>query len=166
MILAMDVDYRLNNAVVAGVVLCDWQDETPIKEITADCDLVHDYVPGEFYRRELPCLLKLLEQVDINLKTIVIDGYVYLGKDRSPGLGRYLYDALDKQVAVTGVAKTAFKDTPASTEVRRGTSQRPLYVTAVGIDAASAQRCIQVMHGHGRIPTLLKRVDHLCRAVT
>ena len=163
MILAIDVDYRQSKAVAAGVLFRDWQAEAPIKEVTTNCDLVHDYVPGEFYRRELPCLLKLLEQVDLNLKTIVIDGYVYLGKDRTPGLGRYLYDALNKQVTVIGVAKTAFKDTPASTELRRGTSQRPLYVTAAGIDEASAKRCIQTMHGHDRIPMLLKRVDHLCR---
>jgi deoxyribonuclease V len=164
MILAIDVDYRQGKAVAAGVLFRDWKDEAPIKEMTTDCDLVHDYVPGEFYRRELPCLLKLLEQVDIDLNTIVIDGHVYLGKDRTPGLGRYLYDALDKQIAVIGVAKTAFKDTPASTEVRRGTSKRPLYVSAAGIDEASAQRYIQAMHGRARIPTLLKRVDHLCRA--
>ena len=165
MILAIDVDYRQDKAVAAGVLFRDWMDEAPIKEMTADCNLVHDYVPGEFYRRELPCLLKLLELVDINLNTIVIDGYVYLGKDRAPGLGRYLYDALDQQVAVIGVAKTAFKNTPVSTEVRRGTSQRPLYITAIGIDEASAQGCIQAMHGGDRIPTLLKRVDHLCRTV-
>ena len=60
MILVMDVDYRNDKAVVAGIVLRNWQDETPIKEISTDCGLVHDYVPGEFYRRELPCLLKLL----------------------------------------------------------------------------------------------------------
>ena len=84
MILAIDVDYRQSKAVAAGVLFRDWQAEAPIKEVTTNCDLVHDYVPGEFYRRELPCLLKLLEQVDLNLKTIVIDGYVYLGKDRTP----------------------------------------------------------------------------------
>ena len=159
MILAIDVDYRQSKAVAAGVLFRDWQAEAPIKEVTTNCDLVHDYVPGEFYRRELPCLLKLLEQVDLNLNTIVIDGYVYLGKERTPGLGRYLYDALDKQIAVIGVAKTAFKDTPASTEVKRGTSQRPLYVTAAGTDEASAQSCIQTMRGRDRIPMLLAR-DH------
>lgn len=163
MILVMDVDYRKDKAVVAGVVLRDWQDEAPVKEIITDCDLVHGYVPGEFYRRELPCLLKLLEQLELKLNTIVIDGYVYLGKDHAPGLGRYLFDALDKQIAVVGVAKTAFKETPVSTEIRRGTSQRPLYVTAAGMDEASAKQSIQAMHGHDRIPALLKRVDHLCR---
>jgi deoxyribonuclease V len=159
----MDVDYRQDKAVVAGIVLRDWQDETPIKEISTGCELVHDYVPGEFYRRELPCLLKLLEQVELELDTIVIDGYVYLGKERTPGLGCYLYEALDKQVAVIGVAKNAFKETPTSAEIKRGTSQRPLYVTAAGMDEARAKQCLQMMHGHDRIPTLLKHVDHLCR---
>ena len=163
MIFIMDVDYRNDKAVVAGIVLRNWQDETPIKEISTDCGLVHDYVPGEFYRRELPCLLKLLEQVDIKINTIVIDGYVYLGKERTPGLGRYLYEALDKQVAVIGVAKNAFKNTPASTELRRGKSQRPLYVTAAGIDEVDAKGYIQDMHGRDRIPTVLKRVDRLSR---
>ena len=163
MILVMDVDYRKDKAVVAGIVLHDWQDEVPIKEISTDCELVHDYVPGEFYRRELPCLLKLLEQVELELNTIVIDGYVYLGKERTPGLGHYLYNSLDNQIAVIGVAKTAFKETPTSAEIKRGTSQRPLYVTAAGMDEARAKRCIRAMHGHDRIPTLLKYVDHLCR---
>ena len=163
MILVMDVDYRQDKAVVAGVILRDWQDKAPIKEILANCELVHDYVPGEFYRRELPCLLKLLEQVALELNAIVIDGYVYLGKERTPGLGRYLYEALDKQVAVIGVAKNAFKNTPASTKLRRGKSQRPLYVTAAGIDEVDAKGYIQDMHGRDRIPTVLKRVDRLSR---
>ena len=93
----------------------------------------------------------------------MIDGYVYLGKERTPGLGRYLYEALDKQVAVIGVAKNAFKNTPASTKLRRGKSQRPLYVTAAGIDEVDAKGYIQDMHGRDRIPTVLKRVDRLSR---
>ena len=163
MILVMDVDYRSDKAVAAGLALRTWTDRVPFKKIITDCELVHDYVPGEFYRRELPCLIKLLEQVEIEFNTIVIDGYVHLGKDRTPGLGCYLYEALDKQVAVIGVAKTAFKGTPSSTEIRRGTSQRPLYVTAAGMEEESAKQCIQAMHGRDRIPTVLKMVDHLCR---
>ena len=163
MILIIDVDYRSDKAVAAGVMLHNWQDETPVKEFVTDCELQHDYVPGEFYRRELPCLLKLLDQVDIKLNTIVIDGYVHLGKERTPGLGRYLFEALHKQVAVVGVAKTAFKDTPSSTEIKRGMSQRPLYVTAAGMEEARAKQCVQAMHGRDRIPTILKKVDRLCR---
>ena len=164
MIVAMDVDYRQDNAVVAGVLFRDWLDDAPIKELTTECDVLDDYVPGEFYRRELPCLLKLFEQFDCQPDTIVIDGYVYLGLDRAPGLGSHLFDALGKQIAVIGVAKSAFKDTPVSAAVRRGTSQRPLYVSAIGMDEARARQCIQSMQGPDRMPTLLKRVDYLCRS--
>ena len=163
MILVMDVDYRHDKAVAAGVVLRAWQDAVPFLEIVTDCELLHDYVPGEFYRRELPCLLKLLEKVNVKLNAIVIDGYVDLGEEGTPGLGRFLYEALDKQIVVIGVAKTAFKQTPSSTEIIRGTSQRPLYVTAAGMEEATAKQYIQAMHGQDRIPTILKKVDRLCR---
>jgi deoxyribonuclease V len=163
MILATDVDYRRKKAVAAGVLFYDWQDEVAIKELVTECEVAGDYLPGEFYRRELPCLLRLLEQVEVNLNTIMIDGFVYLGQQRSPGLGWHLYQALGKRVAVLGVAKTAFKDTPVDMAVRRGTSQRPLYVSAIGVDEAKARNHIQSMHGRDRIPALLKRVDRLCR---
>jgi deoxyribonuclease V len=47
--------------------------------------------------------------------------------------------------------------------VQRGHSRRPLYVSAAGIDAETAARYIQDMHGTYRLPTLLRRVDQLCR---
>ena len=48
-------------------------------------------------------------------------------------------------------------------ELRRGTSRSPLYVTAAGMEATEAARHIAEMHGPHRVPTLLKRVDRLCR---
>jgi len=33
----------------------------------------------------------------------------------------------------------------------------------VGVDSQAAAACIQRMHGPSRLPTLLKRVDRLCR---
>jgi len=47
--------------------------------------------------------------------------------------------------------------------VLRGDSRRPLYVTAAGLDPAAAALHVRSMHGPFRIPTLLKRVDQLCR---
>jgi deoxyribonuclease V len=47
--------------------------------------------------------------------------------------------------------------------VLRGGSARPLYVTAAGLSADEAARRVRDMHGPYRIPTLLKRVDQLCR---
>jgi deoxyribonuclease V len=63
---------------------------------------------------------------------------------------------------VVGVAKRPFRGAPAL-EVLRGASARPLYVTAIGIDAAHAADGVRRMHGAHRIPTLLTRVDRLCR---
>jgi deoxyribonuclease V len=49
-------------------------------------------------------------------------------------------------------------------EVRRGDSQKPLYVTAAGVSAEDAASRISEMHGPFRIPTLLKQVDTLARS--
>ena len=61
---------------------------------------------GEFYRRELPCLLAVLQNIP-KPDVIVIDGYVWLGSGHS-GLGAHLYDALNQTGAVVGVAKSRF----------------------------------------------------------
>jgi deoxyribonuclease V len=47
-------------------------------------------------------------------------------------------------------------------EVLRGQSRQPLFVTSVGLEDDAAQ-CVRKMHGEFRMPTLLKRVDQLCR---
>ena len=63
---------------------------------------------------------------------------------------------------VVGVAKQAFADGVAK-PVLRGASKQPLWVTAVGTDVNSACERVRAMHGEHRIPTLLRRVDALCR---
>jgi len=166
MILAVDVDYRDHSAVAAGVLFKKWHDAKPVEEVVVTCEDAAGYVPGEFYRRELPCILKLLAQPDIDPECIVIDGYVTLGANAGPGLGMHLRNALDRDIAVIGVAKNAFRGTPASAELLRGKSKRPLYITAAGIDAAQAKALIRQMYGDGRIPELLKYVDHLSRTAT
>jgi deoxyribonuclease V len=64
---------------------------------------------------------------------------------------------------VVGVAKTAFQGSTFATPVTRGTSARPVFVTARGMDVAEAARLVAAMHGPHRIPTLLGRVDRLAR---
>ncbi|MCB9920642.1 MAG: hypothetical protein H6822_00590 [Planctomycetaceae bacterium] len=66
-------------------------------------------------------------------------------------------------MAIIGVAKTRFATATSEVEVFRGTSQRPLFVSAAGIDQHIAADSIRRMHGENRIPTLLKRVDTLSR---
>jgi deoxyribonuclease V len=162
-ILAVDVHYRGSRAVAAGVLFREWEDSERVAEWTLTIPAVAAYEPGQFYRRELPCILELLKQVEPLPEIIIIDGHVYLDAEGRPGLGRLLYDALQGRCAVIGVAKSRFKDTPPEAVVFRGGSKRALYVTAVGI-AESDPRCfILRMHGNHRLPTLLRWTDGLTR---
>ncbi|MCA9705979.1 MAG: endonuclease V, partial [Myxococcales bacterium] len=120
------------------------------------------YVPGQLYLRELPCLLAVLERVARPLDAVLVDGYAVLDDLGRPGLGAHLHAALERRVPVVGVAKTHFRGSTA-VEVLRGGSTRPLYVTAVGMGPERAAEGVGRMHGPHRIPTLLRRVDRLCR---
>ncbi len=164
MILAVDVAYQDTVACAAGVLFRNWTDASPQEEIIAWVENIQDYVPGQFYRRELPCILTVLNQLEQTPDFVVIDGFVYLGQERRPGLGMHLYNEFGAKVCVIGVAKKPFRDTPPETELYRGESKSPLYVTAVGINGETAKAHIAEMHGLHRIPTLLKLVDQLCRS--
>jgi deoxyribonuclease V len=155
----VDVDYRASGAVAAALLFDAWTDAVPRRELVARIAHVPDYEPGQFYKRELPCLLEVLRGV--TPACVIIDGFVHLGPERRPGLGAHLARALD--VIVVGVAKNPFHQTPA-TPVLRGASTKPLLVTAAGMPEAEAAARVHEMHGAFRIPTLLRRVDQLCRA--
>lgn len=163
MILAVDVDYGDSSAIVAGVMFESWDDEDSEDIYISRIEGVADYVPGSFYKRELPCILALLTEHKLSPEVIVIDGFVYLNGVDEPGLGKHLYDALDGKIAVIGVAKRAFKGIDEKYATYRGGSKKPLYVTAEGIDVQNARRAVETMHGKFRTPALLKKVDQVCR---
>ena len=140
-----------------------WSDEAGVAEYVAHLEGAARYLPGQFYRRELPGILAVLEMVPDPLEAVVVDGYVWLDDRDLPGLGGWLYEALAKRVAVVGVAKSRYAGATQAIPVFRGRSLRPLHVTAAGMDVAVAARHILEMHGKHRIPTLLKRVDRLAR---
>ncbi|MCB1487824.1 MAG: endonuclease V [Bauldia sp.] len=162
--LATDVHYDGDGrAVAAGIAFADWtSDRIARTEIVPIAD-VAPYRPGHFYERELPCLLTLLERLDPLPATILVDGYVTLGTDGRDGLGAHLHRALDGRVPVIGIAKTRFAGTPAGTEIYRGRSTRPLYVTSRGIALDEAKRLVRAMHGRNRLPTLVAAADRACR---
>jgi deoxyribonuclease V len=163
MIACVDVDYRDDTAIAACVVFRDWADAASVTEHVRRMEHVEPYQPGQFYKREMPCLLAVLAEAAEPLETVVVDGYVWLADENTPGLGAHLFEALDEAIPVVGVAKTRFASARAARPVLRGDSQRPLFVTAVGMDVETAAEHVRAMHGEFRIPTLLKRVDHLCR---
>lgn len=162
MIACLDVFYRDNGgASAAAVMIAEWASSEPALEKVIAIDAVAPYQPGSFYKRELPCLLAVLAAVP-EATVIVIDGYVWLGEGR-PGLGAHLHEALGRKVPVVGVAKTSFQSATTACEILRGTSQRPLYVTAEGMPLDVAARHVRDMHGEHRLPKMLRRVDGLCR---
>ncbi|UCB54813.1 MAG: endonuclease V [Thiotrichales bacterium] len=164
MILAVDVHYENNTAVAAGVVFDHWEADAVSAIYVTHIDQVDDYVPGRFYQRELPCILQLLNRYRLAPDTIVIDAYVYLDGSATPGLGWYLYQALQRKVIITGVAKNPFKGITDEYEVYRGQSSRPLYVTCAGEQLSDAKKHVRVMSGAHRFPALLRQVDQISRA--
>ena len=128
-IACVDVDYRARGAFAAGLWFRGWSANQSEREEIAFIPEVAEYEPGAFYKRELPCLMAVLRQgpkADI----VLIDGYVWLGENR-PGLGAHLFEALGRQVAVVGIAKTKFASANAMS-ILRGESKNALAITAAG----------------------------------
>lgn len=163
MIACVDAHYRETIAVAACVLFRDWDDERPVEEVVERIAGVQEYVPGSFYLRELPCLARVLGRVCHPFDAVIVDGYVWLDEAEMPGLGAHLSRILGGRVPVIGVAKSRFKNPTKSIAIYRGRSARPLFVSSLGIDLAEAAERIRAMGGEYRIPSLLKRVDELCR---
>ncbi len=157
----VDVDYRETDAVAAAVVAQSWDTGAAIETRTARITAVEPYKPGAFFERELPCILQVLALVKTDYRAIVIDGYVDLDEHGRPGLGAHLHMKIN--VVVVGVAKTAFHGSSFAVPVVRGTSHKPLYITARGIEKEHAAALVLRMHGSHRLPTLIKEVDTLAR---
>lgn len=161
LIAAVDVCYHDHGAIAAAILFADWADDDAVTQQICHIQQVADYQPGQFYRRELPCVRAILKQLPQQPSLVVIDGHVWLRPDE-PGLGWHLHEATG--IPVIGVAKTSFDQSPHAAHVFRGESLKPLFVTSIGIDQQDAARHVESMHGAFRLPTLLKLVDHLCRS--
>jgi len=165
MILAFDTFYKDDTAKTVCIIFHNWGDEHPAEVLIDLISPVAEYVPGAFYKRELPCILQLLQQVDLDkVEFLIIDGYVVLDDTGTPGLGGHLYEQLEQRIPVIGVAKTRFANNNIHVaEVLRGGSRNPLFITATGVDLAVAAQYIKGMHGEYRMPALLKHLDGLTR---
>ena len=168
MILAFDTFYKEHTATTVAIAFDHWQAETPLNVYEETLNGVDVYIPGQFYKRELPCILSLLQQIDYaSCEAIIVDGYVQLDDTGSKGLGAHLYDALNGKIPIIGVAKNKFSGIQTLQEaVFRGSSNKALHITSMGIDLARAANHIREMHGNFRFPTLLKLVDALGRKTT
>lgn len=159
--LIIDVSYQDTQAKVVGGFFEKWTDES-LRQITSKIvDDVNEYVSGEFYKRELPCILEFLKDIDLQeIDLIIIDGFIYLDDDEKKGLGAYLYDFLAIKIPIIGVAKSKFYNNNRFVkEILRGQSKNCVYISAVGIDLDYASSLIQKMFGEFRLPSLIKKVD-------
>jgi deoxyribonuclease V len=164
MIAITDVHYHADAATAALVLAGTWTDAAALAERTVAIPAASPYQPGEFYRRELPALLAVLDASALPPgTTVIVDGYVWLGEGR-PGLGAHLWRALAETHPVVGVAKSRFEGA-AAVETFRGRSQRPLFVTSAGLAPSEAAAHVASMHGPSRVPTLVTRADQLARGL-
>lgn len=159
----VDVDYRDSYAIAAAIVANSFDASVATETRIANIGPVEPYRPGSFFERELPCILQVLQLIQSPYRAVVIDGYVDLDDNGRMGLGGHLHARLPKDIAVVGIAKTAFHGSSFAIPVLRGKSQKPLFVTARGIDKEDAAKYVAKMHGCHRLPTLVKLVDSLAR---
>jgi deoxyribonuclease V len=159
---AVDVHYfRTGGARAAAVLAADAAFAHLLAERTAVLPRVAPYRPGEFYLRELPPLRAVLEGLS-GLGLLVIDGYADLDPGGRPGLGTHAHAEFG--VPVIGVAKSRFRTATHAVPVLRGSSVRPLFVTAAGMPATEAADLVRRMAGRYRLPDALRRADTLARA--
>lgn len=173
-ILAIDVQYSDDDTgYAAGVVFESVDSSSPTQSIIHVHPNVSPYEAGAFYKRELPPILALLDKMKDRPAIIIVDGFVDLDGPGRPGLGRHLYDCLDRKIIIIGVAKNPFRKfeedrrapsiNPHVGVVHRGSSSRALFVTAAGIAVSDAVQTVKGLHGNNRLPTMLKLVDRAAR---
>lgn len=88
MILAFDTYYFENQEKTVCIQFDNWKSKESTKIYEETLTGVSDYIPGEFYKRELPCILSLLKKINLdNCNAIIIDGFVFLDDNKKLGLG-------------------------------------------------------------------------------
>ena len=148
---AVDVHYlSTGGARAAAVLAADAAFAHVLAEHTAVVPRVPPYRPGEFYLRELPPLRAVLEDLS-GLGLLVVDGYADLDPSSRPGLGAHAHAEFG--IPVIGVAKSRFRTATHAVPVLRGSSVRPLFVTAAGMPAADAADLVRRIAGRYRLPT-------------
>jgi deoxyribonuclease V len=159
----VDVHYlRTGGARAAAVLAADAAFTHVLAERTAVVPRVSPYRPGEFYLRELPPLRAVLDDLSGVVGLLVVDGYADLDPAGRPGLGARAYAEFG--IPVIGVAKSRFRTATHAVPVVRGSSGRPLFVTAAGMPAADAADLVRRMADRYRLPDALRRADTLARA--
>ncbi|WP_422014183.1 endonuclease V [Roseateles sp.] len=160
---AIAVHFDGAQAQAAAVAFDAWDSPEAAKTYLSHIAHVEKPARGELDLRALPCVMQLLREHQLAPELILIDGFVHLDADETPGLGRHLFHALGSLTPVIGVAKTRPPGLSAQFEVMREEETPPLIVTCAGVDIGAAKARVRAMHGRKRVPTLLKLVARLAK---
>ena len=175
MILALDSYYKDDICNTSYVIFDEQNGEALVHTDTIYTKVTSEYIPGEFYKRELPGIIQIIEKL-INEKpdlwdkisVIITDSFLKLKTDvmEWDGLGIYLSKYLKSkgcEKVIWGVAKSKFGDCDKISElVCRGESEKPLFVQST-VDNKIAANAVKHFNGKYRIPDMLKKVDQLSR---
>jgi len=161
--LAMAVHFDGAQATAAAAAFDAWDSAEATKTYVSHIAHVEKAERGTLDLRELPCLMQLLREHRLEPELILIDGFVHLDADETPGLGQHLFQALGGTVPVVGVSKSGLPGLSSQFEVMREEETKPLLVTCAGIDIGAAKARLRAMHGRKRVPTLMKLVARLAK---
>ena len=158
-----DVKYYDNFAIIGYVVFENHKSKEPYIADHVKHENIEPYVSGQFYKRELPCLLTAIEQIKVDISLIYVDANVFLGNDKK-GLGWHLHNALEGKIPVIGISKSLFKESEKVViSVKRESSIKPLFVSSIGIENKKAAKMVEEMHGEFRLPDMIKLADKMSR---
>lgn len=172
--LAIDVFYSGEDAFSVGIVFDSLKkSDTPDFIYSCHSPIESEYIPGQFYKRELPPIQKLLtENIGLgwlkdNIDLIIVDGF-YILWDNKPGLGKHLEDWLEDKgikIEIMGVAKSKTRDcnTFASPCIRgKNGTTNPLWTN--GSDKyKNYSAVLKNMKGEYRLPDILKLLDDITK---
>lgn len=161
--LAIAVHFDGAQAQAAAVAFEAWDAPEATKTYVSHIAQVEKPARGELDLRELTCVMQLLREHRLEPELVLIDGFVHLDAEETPGLGEHLFHALGGSTPVIGVSKTGRPGLSAQFEVMREEEAKPLVVTCAGVDIGAAKVRVRAMHGRKRVPTLMKLVARLAK---
>lgn len=173
-VLAIDAYYYgKNDCYTVGIIFDNFKSSEVEKEFSTHIRKFAKYIPGSFWKRELPGILSIIRKVNMDeIGTIIVDGYCWLNDSNSiiprKGIGQVLYETIRTRfpdIHIIGIAKSLFGvySPDIYTRAMRGKSIRPLYITVAGNNNVTERKkaAFKLIHmkGRCRIPDLLEFLD-------
>lgn len=172
--LAIDIYYEEDSAHVVGIMFESLEHDSVPSEIYECFSAVESgYISGQFYKRELPPIIDLLEnyiglsRISAEVEMIILDGF-YMLSNNNEGLGKHLESYLDSKgikVEIMGIAKSGVSSfsqfAQSCIRGKHGTTS-PLWVNG-SVRGKNYSKLVKKMSGEYRLPDILKYLDNLTK---